>query len=170
MQESELVIQPSYIVICPLALNIRPEMLLALLSSRSEPGAPSSLVIRSEDVTAAASTDAFLASKLKFYKDKNGQEICLVKAGDDDIGVMMGWEQEIMQETVKSLCGGHECAGSLKILNIGFGLGIVSTIYSHHWQSSQPFCIFRSTHYSKNFRLDLLPTSSSSHIRMSSSE
>lgn len=106
-------------------------MLLALLSSRSEPDAPSSLVIRSEDVTAAASTDAFLASKLKFCKDKNGQEICLVEAGDDEIGVMMGWEQEIMQETVKSLCEGHECADSLKILNIGFGLGIVS-IYSHY--------------------------------------
>lgn len=64
-------------------------MLLAVLSSSSEPETPSSefMVLRSEDDTAAGSTDAFLASRLKFVKDENGQEICVVKAGDDEIGV-----------------------------------------------------------------------------------
>ncbi|KAF5393314.1 hypothetical protein D9757_000641 [Collybiopsis confluens] len=80
--------------------GIRAEMLLALLSSHAESNAlPDTLVIRSEDSTAAASTDAFLASKLRFIKDENGQEICVVKAGDEEIGVMMGWEKEIMEET-----------------------------------------------------------------------
>jgi len=52
-----------------------------------------------------------------------------VKAGEDEIGVMMGWEQDIMQETVNSLCEGHESADSLKILNIGFGLGIIDSLF-----------------------------------------
>ncbi|KAJ3803006.1 arginine methyl transferase [Lentinula aff. detonsa] len=97
------------------------EMLLALLSSRSETEGPSSLVIRSEDVTAAASTDAFLKSRLKF--------ICVVKAGDEEIGVMMGWEQDIMQETVERLCGDHPSSENLKVLNIGFGLGMIDSLF-----------------------------------------
>ncbi|KAJ3790790.1 arginine methyl transferase [Lentinula aff. detonsa] len=109
--------------------GIRAEMLLALLSSRSETEGPSSLVIRSEDVTAAASTDAFLKSRLKFVKDKNGQEICVVKAGDEEIGVMMGWEQDIMQETVERLCGDHPSSENLKVLNIGFGLGMIDSLF-----------------------------------------
>ncbi|KIK67354.1 hypothetical protein GYMLUDRAFT_37454 [Collybiopsis luxurians FD-317 M1] len=106
-------------------------MLLALLSSRgqSEPPHSNTLVISSQDSTAAASTDAFLASKLKFVKDENDQEICLVQAGDDEIGVMMGWEREIMEETVKSLYESHPCAESLKVLNIGFGLGMIDSLF-----------------------------------------
>ncbi|KAJ3988552.1 arginine methyl transferase [Lentinula detonsa] len=109
--------------------GIRAELLLALLSSRSETEGPSSLVIRSEDVTAAASTDAFLKSRLKFVKDENGQEICVVKAGDEEIGVMMGWEQDIMRETVERLCGDHPSSENLKVLNIGFGLGMIDSLF-----------------------------------------
>ncbi|GAW05193.1 arginine methyl transferase [Lentinula edodes] len=109
--------------------GIRAEMLLTLLSSRSEIEEPSSLMIRSEDETAAASTNAFLKSRLNFIKDKNGQEICVVKVGDEEIGVMMGWEQGIMQETVKNLCEDHPSSDNLKVLNIGFGLGIIDTLF-----------------------------------------
>ncbi|KAJ3928247.1 MAG: arginine methyl transferase [Lentinula lateritia] len=109
--------------------GIRAEMLLTLLSSRSEIEEPSSLIIRSEDETAAASTNAFLKSRLNFIKDKNGQEICVVKVGDEEIGVMMGWEQGIMQETVKNLCEDHPSSDNLKVLNIGFGLGIIDTLF-----------------------------------------
>ncbi|KAJ4483369.1 arginine methyl transferase [Lentinula aciculospora] len=109
--------------------GIRAEMLFAVLSSHSELEESSSLVLRSEDHTAAASTDAFLKSKLKFIKDANGQEICVVKAGDEEIGVMMGWEQGIMQETLKSLCEDHPSLDNLKILNIGFGLGIIDSLF-----------------------------------------
>lgn len=108
-------------------------MLLTLLSSRSEIEEPSSLIIRSEDETAAASTNAFLKSRLNFIKDKNGQEICVVKVGDEEIGVMMGWEQGIMQETVKNLCEDHPSSDNLKVLNIGFGLGIVCVFFPHKW-------------------------------------
>jgi len=50
----------------------------------------------------------------------------VVEGGEEEIGVMMGWEQGIMEETVKRLVEGHlkEKSG-LTILNIGFGLGIV---------------------------------------------
>ncbi|KAJ3775067.1 arginine methyl transferase [Lentinula raphanica] len=109
--------------------GIRAELLLALLSSRSEPEKGSSLVLRSDDTTAAASTDAFLKSKLKFIKDENGQEICVVKAGEDEIGVMMGWERGVMQQTAIRLCEDHPASDNLKVLNIGFGLGIIDSIF-----------------------------------------
>lgn len=96
-----------------------PELLLALLSTTSK--SLSSLVLRATDSTATGSTDEFLSSKLRFTQDAHGQDICLVTVEEDEIGVMMGWERPIMQETVAKLC--HE--PSLKILNVGFGLGIV---------------------------------------------
>ena len=67
-------------------------MLLSLLSSRS--GLPSSIFLKVEDDTAIGSTDAFLSSRLKYTRDQNGQEICLLDAGDgQEVGVMMGWER-----------------------------------------------------------------------------
>jgi type IV protein arginine methyltransferase len=50
----------------------------------------------------------------------------MLKVGDEEIGVMMGWEQGIMEETVQKLCHNHDNAPALKVLNVGFGLGIVS--------------------------------------------
>ncbi|KAG9049565.1 Arginine N-methyltransferase 2 [Tulasnella sp. UAMH 9824] len=88
-------------------------------------------VLKTDDETAAASTDAFLASGLRYTTDENGQEVCMVDAGDgEEVGVMMGWEQPIMNETVKQLCTGHT-AGSegLSILNVGFGLGMIDTLF-----------------------------------------
>ncbi|THU95644.1 arginine methyl transferase [Dendrothele bispora CBS 962.96] len=123
--------EPIYILIRDAA--IRSEMLLSLLSSRSssEPPASSNLVIQNNDDTAAASTKVFLESKLKYVKDPQGQEICVVKAGDDEVGVMMGWEKNIMEETVKCLCDGHENSSNLKVLNIGFGLGIIDSLFQN---------------------------------------
>ena len=42
---------------------------------------------------------------------------------------MMGWEKDIMRETVQKLCLDHPKASGLKVLNIGFGLGIVSLFF-----------------------------------------
>lgn len=107
--------------------GIRSEMLLSLLSSKSQ--TPSSLVLSTDDDSAAASTKKFLSSKLRFTKDEHGQDICMLQVGPDvEIGVMMGWEREIMQETVIALCDQHANADELKVLNVGFGLGIVSSV------------------------------------------
>ena len=99
-------------------------MLLAMLSSQDSDD-PSNIILQEKDDTAAGSNTAFLSSKLRFTKDESGQDICLVDAGDQQVGVMMGWERGIMEETVKRLCEGHKNVQHLKVLNVGFGLGIV---------------------------------------------
>ena len=106
-----------------------------------------SLVLKATDYTAAGSTDTYLTAPLHYRKDEHGQEICVVKVGDDEeVGVMMGWERPIsefrpiaymavaeiwqskVRETVKKLCSDHEnFQDGLKVLNVGFGLGIVSS-------------------------------------------
>lgn len=92
-QVSRLVYQSQLIVV-----NIgRSELLLTLLSSKDTPAdSPLSLVLKASDTSAAASTDAFLASHLRYVKDKHGQEICLLQLeGGEEVGVMMGWERDI---------------------------------------------------------------------------
>ncbi|KIY48197.1 hypothetical protein FISHEDRAFT_65775 [Fistulina hepatica ATCC 64428] len=107
---------------------IRSEMLLALLSSRSSLQSASSIVLSTTDTSAAASTEAFLASRLRYTEDDNGQPICMLKVeGGDEIGVMMGWERGIMEETVMKLTDGQQ--GPLRILNVGFGLGIIDSFF-----------------------------------------
>lgn len=112
--------------------GIRSELLLALLSSRSLPAdSPLSLVFKATDTTAAGSTDAFMSSRLRFTTDEHGQEVCLVKVNEkEEVGVMMGWERGIMQATVEKLCAGHEqLQEGLKVLNVGFGLGIIDSMF-----------------------------------------
>ncbi|KAJ7579094.1 arginine methyl transferase [Mycena floridula] len=109
--------------------GIRAEMLLALLSGRPLAQSPASLVLHAQDDTAAASTDVFLASKLKFVRDGHGQDICMLQVGDEEVGVMMGWEREIMEETVKLLTREHPESRQLKVLNVGFGLGIIDSLF-----------------------------------------
>lgn len=109
--------------------GIRAEMLLALLASQTTSEPPSNLVLKNTDKSAAASTDTFLASNLSFKADETGQEICVVKLdNDEEVGVMMGWERPIMEETVRFLCpdGGRQ---GLKVLNVGFGLGIIDSLF-----------------------------------------
>lgn len=111
--------------------GIRAGLLLAVLSSRSSiVQSPLTLVIDGEDNTAAASNDAFLASRLQYTTDANSQEICLLKLKDDtEIGVMMGWEREIMCKTVDELCSNHpRLKEGLRVLNVGFGLGIIDSL------------------------------------------
>ncbi|KAF7965835.1 hypothetical protein HWV62_41258 [Athelia sp. TMB] len=112
--------------------GIRAELLLTLLASRATSEQPDSLVLKNteDDATAFASTAVFLASKLTFVTDPHGQEICLLKSGDEEVGVMMGWEQGIMEETVTKLCTDHENLGNgLKVLNVGFGLGMIDSLF-----------------------------------------
>ncbi|KAF9793492.1 hypothetical protein BJ322DRAFT_1034996 [Thelephora terrestris] len=108
--------------------GIRSELLLNLIASK--PSFPASIFLRAEDDTATGSTEAFLSSKLHYTRDKQGQEICLLREGDKEVGVMMGWERDIMRETVKLLCADHpRLNDGLKILNVGFGLGIIDSFF-----------------------------------------
>jgi hypothetical protein len=53
--------------------------------------------LRAEDDTAAGSATTFLASKLLYRTDSTGQEIVVVDAGGEEVGVMMGWEGPISE-------------------------------------------------------------------------
>ncbi|KAJ7251483.1 S-adenosyl-L-methionine-dependent methyltransferase [Mycena haematopus] len=108
--------------------GIRAELVLALLSSHNTTDSASAMILRSTDDTAAASTDAFLSSKLRFIVDDQGQDICMLDIDGEEVGVMMGWEKNIMQATVANLTADREHTG-IKILNVGFGLGIIDTLF-----------------------------------------
>jgi len=73
--------------------TIHLELLLDLISSK--PSLPASIFLKAEDDTATGSTDAFLSSKLHYTRDDHGQHICLLREGDKEVGVMMGWERDI---------------------------------------------------------------------------
>ncbi|KAG2059177.1 hypothetical protein BDR06DRAFT_949851 [Suillus hirtellus] len=115
--------------------GIRSELLLTLLSQTSLNPTPSesSLVLRGVDNSAVASTNTFLSSKLRYTQDSHGQDICLLVLDDgQEVGVMMGWEREIMQKTVEKLCIDHEKKDQgLKVLNVGFGLGIIDNLFQN---------------------------------------
>ncbi|KAG6891481.1 hypothetical protein C0992_006212 [Termitomyces sp. T32_za158] len=106
--------------------GIRSELLLSLLSKSS---LDTTLVLRETDASAIGDNDAFLSSKLIYVNDETGQDVCLLRVGDEEVGVMMGWEHNIMKRTVEALCMDHPSAHKLKILNIGFGLGIIDTLF-----------------------------------------
>lgn len=114
--------------------GIRSELLLNLLSSQTllDP-TPSSFVLRDVDNSAVASADAFLSSKLRYTQDAHGQDICMLDLNDgQEVGVMMGWEREIMQKTVEKLCIDHGKKDlGLKVLNVGFGLGIIDNFFQN---------------------------------------
>ncbi|KAI9437714.1 hypothetical protein H4582DRAFT_2111855 [Lactarius indigo] len=78
--------------------SYRAKLILRLLASRSAEA--DALLLKEEDDTALGSTDKFLSSRLRYTSDEHGQEICLLQSGDTEIGVMMGWERGIMQETM----------------------------------------------------------------------
>ncbi|KAN0128745.1 S-adenosyl-L-methionine-dependent methyltransferase [Lactarius tabidus] len=108
--------------------GIRSELILRLLASHGAEA--DALVLREEDDTALGSTDKFLSSRLRYTSDEHGQEICLLQSGDTEIGVMMGWERGIMQETVRRMCIDHPNAEmGLRVLNVGFGLGIIDAYF-----------------------------------------
>ncbi|KAG9316554.1 S-adenosyl-L-methionine-dependent methyltransferase [Chiua virens] len=112
--------------------GIRAELLFALVSSKSSfVETPSSLLIRQEDDSPAGSTDAFLTSRLKFTTDAKGQDVCLLKLDNgEQVGVMMQWEHDIMRKTVDELGSSHPKLNTgLRILNVGFGLGIIDSMF-----------------------------------------
>lgn len=134
---------------------VQAELLLGILASQNKTSeVPQSigdnLVLKQDDETAAASTDAFLQSRLTYVTDEHGQKICMVRVPgsgkhtdahaedkpieegaleEEDIGVMMGWEEGIMRETVRKLTEGHPEVENLTVLNVGFGLGIIDGLF-----------------------------------------
>jgi len=84
------------------------------------------MIFQETDETAAGTSVNFLSSELRYTKDEFGQDICCVDVDGEDIGVMMGWETPIMSETVQFIYDSIADRDNLRVLNIGFGLGIVS--------------------------------------------
>ncbi|CAE6429504.1 unnamed protein product [Rhizoctonia solani] len=106
--------------------GLRSEFALHAIQSKT-----SLTTLRAEDSTAAGSTDEFLKSKLIYRTDEHGQDIVVVDIGGEEVGVMMGWEKPIMEATVRALCppeSNSESKGPT-VLNVGFGLGIIDTIF-----------------------------------------
>jgi protein arginine N-methyltransferase 2 len=98
--------------------GVRAEMLRSIMEADDEPeeDAPQALSSASDNAT-------FLKSKLRF-ETTDGHERCLDAEGNV---VMAGWESNIMRETAQKLCEGLEGdEEGISVLNVGFGLGIVS--------------------------------------------
>ncbi|KAF7782590.1 hypothetical protein Agabi119p4_1966 [Agaricus bisporus var. burnettii] len=111
--------------------GIRTELLLGLLSSRDDSSLDHStnLILRASDDTAAGSSEDFLSSKLRYTKDESGQDLCFIEVDGEDIGVMMGWEMPIMKETVHSIYDSLPERDNIRVLNVGFGLGIIDRLF-----------------------------------------
>ncbi|QRW22426.1 hypothetical protein RhiXN_10013 [Rhizoctonia solani] len=111
--------------------GLRSEFALHVIQAKT-----SLTALRAEDYTAAGSTEEFLKSKLTYRKDENGQEIVLLDIDGEEVGVMMGWEKPIMEATVRALCPPQANTSDKgpTILNVGFGLGIIDTLF----QSIEP--------------------------------
>ncbi len=97
-----------------------------------------------QKLSTASDNATFLSSRLVFTHDASGQPVALDAEGN---GVMMGWETGIMRRTADRLCedgwrnrkesgkNWHELVEEeeekgerepLRVMNVGFGLGIVS--------------------------------------------
>ena len=89
--------EPTWIIHRPVSLLtvVPQELLLDLIASK--PSLPASILLRAQDDTATGSTEKFLSSKLHYTKDEHGQEICLLREGKREVGVMMGWERDISE-------------------------------------------------------------------------
>jgi type IV protein arginine methyltransferase len=93
-------------------------------------------------LSTASDNATFLASKLRFTKDSAGQEIAVDEEGN---GVMMGWEREIMRVSAERMCepfearrkGVKDPEEELNVVNVGFGLGIVSRLLLAAFRSSR---------------------------------
>jgi len=87
-----------------------------------------------EDTEADVNSEAYLRSKLTYSEGK--------LVDDDGNGVMMAWETDIMRQSVDALLPEKE-AGK-RILNIGFGMGIIDTMFAetkpsrHHIIEAHP--------------------------------
>ncbi|BFZ60502.1 Arginine N-methyltransferase 2 [Saitoella coloradoensis] len=88
--------------------GVRAELLLAHLN-------------RKQQTSAGARNEAYLNSKLTWTEPTDGAKTLL---DDDNNGVMMSWEKDIMKRSAEVLV---PTPGEGSVLNIGFGLGIVDT-------------------------------------------
>jgi len=74
-----------------------------------------------EDVPADVNADKYLASKLEYDNDKLVDE--------ETNGVMMAWETGIMRKSVEMLLPEGEERKGKRVLNVGFGMGIVDDAF-----------------------------------------
>jgi protein arginine N-methyltransferase 2 len=86
------------------------------------------------DTDADVTSEAYLRSKLTYSDGK--------LVDDDGNGVMMAWETDIMRQSVDALLPNKE--PGKRILNIGFGMGIIDTMFAetkpstHHIIEAHP--------------------------------
>ncbi|KAL2176012.1 S-adenosyl-L-methionine-dependent methyltransferase [Thermothelomyces heterothallicus CBS 202.75] len=86
------------------------------------------------DTEAEVTSEAYLRSKLTYSDGK--------LVDDDGNGVMMAWETDIMRRSVEALLPNKE--PGKRILNIGFGMGIIDTMFAetkpskHHIIEAHP--------------------------------
>ncbi|KAH6675852.1 putative arginine N-methyltransferase 2 [Halenospora varia] len=131
--------------------GVRAEMLLGLMGKYeeldsdsesdevvAENGAAEVLVAGGGEVEVLkkdVNSEDYLASELKFEDGKLLDE--------DKNGVMMAWETDIMRRSVDALLSSEETSGK-RILNIGFGMGIIDGMFkdtkpfSHHIVEAHP--------------------------------
>ncbi|KAL2259415.1 hypothetical protein VTK26DRAFT_6919 [Humicola hyalothermophila] len=87
-----------------------------------------------EDADVNVNSEAYLRSRLTYSDGKLVDE--------DGNGVMMAWETDIMRQSVDALLPGKE--PGKRILNIGFGMGIIDTMFAetkpskHHIIEAHP--------------------------------
>ncbi|EAQ92843.1 hypothetical protein CHGG_01078 [Chaetomium globosum CBS 148.51] len=87
-----------------------------------------------DDIEADVTSEAYLRSKLTYSDGK--------LVDDDGNGVMMAWETDIMRQSVDALLPNKE--PGKRILNIGFGMGIIDTMFAetkpstHHIIEAHP--------------------------------
>jgi protein arginine N-methyltransferase 2 len=107
-------------------------MLRAVLESTSSsssytPEEPEASADPTDDPALSSASDnaTFLKTKLRF-ETVDDHERCLDAEGNV---VMAGWETNIMRETARKLCQDLDGDGNegISVLNVGFGLGIVSS-------------------------------------------
>ncbi|EIW73191.1 hypothetical protein TREMEDRAFT_73009 [Tremella mesenterica DSM 1558] len=106
--------------------GVRSEMLHHILKDAGQENG-TGLTLRERDDTSAGNNDEFLKSELRWELGEDGKERVLDADGN---GVMMGWEEPLMQEHVRLMTVHHPDAQiggeGMSILNIGYGLGIVN--------------------------------------------
>ncbi|KAF8322254.1 arginine methyl transferase [Clavulina sp. PMI_390] len=107
--------------------GVRSEFVLRVLEKKDIE--PTSLVLKSGDSSILDSNESFLKTRLRYVTDERGQEICLAQTEEGkEVGVMMGWEKPIMEATISHVLKELSDHTNLRVINIGFGLGIIDSI------------------------------------------
>ncbi|KAH0565784.1 hypothetical protein GP486_000829 [Trichoglossum hirsutum] len=107
------------------------------MTGTKEPDAPGADLGATEPTNAEVNSEDYLRSELTFRGDR------LLDA--DANGVMMAWEADIMKRTADLLLPGP----GLRVLNIGFGLGVIDACFqshsprSHHIVEAHPAVLAR---------------------------